>query len=89
MASPCIKALMQNCFRPCIGLDKEEIVQISRKIGTYDTSILPYEDCCTVFVPQHPVTKPEVQKMRESEALVDFSEMIQRAIENTETVTAI
>lgn len=76
-------------FRPLIGLDKNDIVAIAKKIDTFNTSILPYEDCCTVFVPQHPVTKPEVQKMRESEALVDFSEMIRRAIENTETVTAI
>ena len=67
----------------------QEIIRIAREIGTFETSILPYEDCCTVFVPQHPVTKPEVQKMRESEALVDFSEMIRRAMENTETVTAI
>ena len=76
-------------FRPAIGMDKSEIIERAQKIGTFETSSLPYEDCCTVFVPQHPVTKPEVQKMRESEALVDFSEMIQRAIENTETVTAI
>ena len=76
-------------FRPLIGFDKNDIVAIAKKIDTFNTSIFPYEDCCTVFVPQHPVTKPEVQKMRESEALVDFSEMIQRAIENTETVTAI
>ena len=76
-------------FRPLIGFDKNDIVAIAKKIDTFNTSILPYEDCCTVFVPQHPVTKPEVQKMRESEMLVDFSEMIRRAMENTETVTAI
>ena len=82
-------AVSMPVFRPLIGFDKNDIVAIAKKIDTFNTSILPYEDCCTVFVPQHPVTKPEVQKMRESEALVDFSEMIQRAIENTETVTAI
>ena len=82
-------AVTMPVFRPLIGFDKNDIVAIAKKIDTFNTSILPYEDCCTVFVPQHPVTKPEVQKMRESEALVDFSEMIQRAIENTETVTAI
>ena len=82
-------AVTMPVFRPLIGFDKNDIVAIAKKIDTFNTSILPYEDCCTVFVPQHPVTKPEVQKMRESEALVDFSEMIQRSIENTETVTAI
>ena len=82
-------AVTMPVFRPLIGFDKNDIVAIAKKIDTFNTSILPYEDCCTVFVPQHPVTKPEVQKMRESETLVDFSEMIQRAIENTETVTAI
>lgn len=82
-------AVTMPVFRPLIGFDKNDIVAIAKKIDTFNTSILPYEDCCTVFVPQHPVTKPEVQKMRESEALVDFSEMIRRSIENTETVTAI
>ncbi len=82
-------AVTMPVFRPLIGFDKNDIVAIAKKIDTFNTSILPYEDCCTVFVPQHPVTKPDVQKMRESEALVDFSEMIQRAMEDTETVTAI
>lgn len=82
-------AVTMPVFRPLIGFDKNDIVAIAKKIDTFNTSILPYEDCCTVFVPQHPVTKPEVLKMRESEALVDFSEMIRRAMENTETVTAI
>ncbi|MEG1547913.1 MAG: tRNA uracil 4-sulfurtransferase ThiI [Clostridia bacterium] len=73
-------------FRPLIGFDKEDIVSIAKRIGTFDTSILPYEDCCTVFVPQHPVTKPEVVRLRESENMVDFSEMIHTAIENTECI---
>ena len=50
-------------FRPCIGMDKEEIVQIARKIGTFETSILPFEDCCTVFTPKHPKTRPELEKV--------------------------
>ena len=54
-------------LRPLIGLDKEEIVKIARKIGTFDTSILPYEDCCTVFTPRHPKTKPSVEETREYE----------------------
>ena len=73
-------------FRPLIGIDKEEIVRVARAIDTYETSILPYEDCCTVFVPQHPVTKPKVEKLRESEALVDFAPMIERAMEQTEVL---
>ena len=73
-------------FRPLIGLDKTEIMEIANKIDTYETSILPYEDCCTVFVPQHPVTRPQVQKLRESEALVDFEPMIEEAVRNTEVI---
>ena len=73
-------------LRPVVGMDKEEIVRIARKIGTFETSILPYEDCCTVFVPQHPVTKPTVEKLRESEALVDWTQMIQQAMADTETI---
>lgn len=73
-------------FRPLIGFDKEEIIDRAKAIGTFDTSILPFEDCCTVFVPQHPVTKPKVEKLRESEALVDFEPMIDKAIHDTEII---
>lgn len=79
-------AVSMPVFRPLIGFDKNDIVAIAKKINTFETSILPYEDCCTVFVPQHPVTKPEVAKLRESEAMVDFSEMIEKAMEDTETL---
>ena len=71
-------------FRPLIGFDKDDIMDLSRKIGTYETSILPYEDCCTVFVPKHPVTKPVLEDLRASEAKVDFSEMIEHAISDSE-----
>lgn len=71
-------------FRPLIGFDKEEIVERAKAIGSYDTSILPFEDCCTVFVPQHPVTKPKLEDLRRSEALVDFAPMIETAIADTE-----
>ncbi|MBR0425706.1 MAG: tRNA 4-thiouridine(8) synthase ThiI [Clostridia bacterium] len=71
-------------FRPLIGFDKEEIVERAQMIGTFETSIQPYEDCCTVFVPQHPVTRPKVEQLRASEALVDFEPMIQQAIANAE-----
>lgn len=79
-------AVSMPVFRPLIGFDKNDIVAIAKKINTFETSILPYEDCCTVFVPQHPVTKPELAKLRESEAMVDFSEMIEKAMEETETL---
>lgn len=77
-------AVSMPVFRPLIGFDKEEIVEKAQKIGTFETSILPYEDCCTVFVPKHPVTKPKVDKLRESEALVDFEPLIEKAIAETE-----
>ena len=71
-------------FRPLIGFDKEEIVDRAQLIGTFETSIQPYEDCCTVFVPQHPVTRPKVEQLRASEALVDFEPMIERALSDME-----
>ena len=67
-------------FRPCIGLDKEEIVQISRKIGTFETSILPFEDCCTVFTPKHPRTRPELAKVVEQEKKLDFDALVEEAL---------
>ena len=75
-------------FRPCIGMDKQEIIDISEKIGTYETSILPYEDCCTTFVAQHPVTKPKMEQILESEkALVGKIEpLIAKAVEDVEIV---
>ena len=73
-------------FRPLIGFDKEEIIDRAKAIGSFDTSILPFEDCCTVFVPQHPVTKPKLDTIRRSEARVDFAPMIEQAIANTEQV---
>ncbi|MDA3733617.1 tRNA 4-thiouridine(8) synthase ThiI [Niameybacter massiliensis] len=76
-------------FRPLIGFDKEEIVQIAKRIDTYETSILPYEDCCTIFVPKHPETKPKLEIIQHSELqLADcIEEMIQKAIDDTEVVT--
>ena len=73
-------------LRPLIGLDKEEIVKIARKIGTFDTSILPYEDCCTVFIPRHPKTKPSVEETREYEAALDVEGLCQRAMANREMI---
>ena len=76
-------------FRPLIGLDKEEIVQISRKIGTYETSILPYEDCCTVFTPRHPRTKPEREKVLIELAKVDADALIEEAYASMYTETRV
>ena len=73
-------------FRPCIGMDKEEIVQISRKIGAFETSILPYEDCCTVFTPKHPKTKPELDKVVAEENKLPFDELVEEAYATMKTV---
>ena len=73
-------------LRPLIGMDKEEIVRLARKIGTFDTSILPYEDCCTVFTPRHPKTKPNVEEVREMEAALDVEGLCRRAMEGKELV---
>ena len=73
-------------FRPCIGMDKEEIIQISRKIGAFETSILPYEDCCTVFTPKHPKTKPELDKVIAEENKLPFDELVEEAYATMKTV---
>ncbi|NLK69002.1 MAG: tRNA 4-thiouridine(8) synthase ThiI [Clostridiaceae bacterium] len=73
-------------YRPCIGMDKSEVVEISRKIEAYETSILPYEDCCTVFVAKHPVTKPDLQKTIDYESVLNIEELIQNAIDNDEVM---
>ena len=73
-------------FRPCIGLDKEEIVEIARKIGTFETSILPFEDCCTVFTPRHPKTRPELEKVLAEEAKLDFDALVSEALETKELI---
>ena len=66
-------------FRPCIGMDKEEIITISRKIGAFETSIQPYEDCCTVFTPRHPRTKPVLEKVVAQEEKLDFNALVEEA----------
>lgn len=71
-------------FRPVIGMDKIEITDISRKIGTYETSILPYEDCCTVFSPKHPRTRPTIEEVIEAESGFDFDRLLDEAVEKTE-----
>ncbi len=74
-------------FMPLIGMDKEEIVTIARKIGTMDTSVLPYEDCCTVFTPKHPKTKPTLGQLLNAEKKLDREALILDALENVEKIT--
>ncbi len=73
-------------LRPVVGMDKEEIVQISRKIGTYDTSILPYEDCCTVFTPRHPRLRPVLGEVEHAEEALDIDGMVQAAVDGIERI---
>ena len=70
-------------FRPCIGMDKEEIVSISRRIDTFDISVQPYEDCCTVFTPKHPKTRPTISAVEEAESPLDRQRLIDEAIKGT------
>ena len=70
-------------FRPLIGMDKQEIMDIAQNIGTFETSILPYEDCCTVFTPRHPVTKPKEEPTAKAESKLDIETLIEKAIEAT------
>lgn len=74
-------------FRPCVGMDKTEIIDIARKIDTFETSIEPYEDCCTVFTPRHPKVKPKLSDIEKAQAKFDFEPLIQKAVENTEMKT--
>ncbi len=76
-------AVTMPVFRPCIGMDKEEIIKISRKIDTFETSIQPYEDCCTVFTPKHPKTRPRLDDVLKAEAGIEnLEELIDEATEN-------
>ena len=95
VASQTVKALVctddvceMPVFRPLIGFDKEEIIGVSKKIGTFETSILPYEDCCTIFVAKHPVTKPKLDVIRDHEKYLEekIDEMVTRALETDEII---
>lgn len=74
-------------FRPCVGMDKTEIIEIARKIDTFETSIEPYEDCCTVFTPRHPKVRPRLEDIEKAQNSFDFEPLIQRAVEGTELKT--
>jgi thiamine biosynthesis protein ThiI len=71
-------------FRPLIGMDKNEVIDIARKIGTFETSILPYEDCCTVFVAKHPKTRPQLDRIIQIEAKLDIESLVEKAILSAE-----
>ena len=75
-------------FRPLIGFDKQEIIDISEKIGTFETSIQPFEDCCTIFVAKHPVTKPNLNIIHKSETKLEekIDEMVAHALETEEII---
>ena len=73
-------------IRPCVAMDKLEIINLANKIGTYETSILPYEDCCTIFTPKNPVTKPTIKKCEKLESRFDFEALLEEALEKAETV---
>ena len=73
-------------FRPLIGFDKDEIIEISQKIGAFETSILPYEDCCTIFLPKRPVTKPRLAQVEKIESVLDLETLDENALSNIETV---
>lgn len=79
-------AVNMPVFRPCIGMDKEEIITISRKINTFETSILPFEDCCTVFTPRHPKTRPELYKVEDQESRLDIKALEDEAFESLTTI---
>ena len=71
-------------FRPLVAMDKVDIMEVSRKIDTYETSILPYEDCCTIFVPKHPKTKPRLVEIIKSESVLDIDSLVEKALEGME-----
>ena len=73
-------------FRPLIGFDKDEIIEISQKIGAFETSILPYEDCCTIFLPKRPVTKPRLSAVEKVESVLDVETLVDNALNTIETV---
>ena len=73
-------------FRPLIAMDKEEIIEVAKKIGTYETSILPYEDCCTVFLPKYPLIKPNLRKVEIEESKLEIENLIDRALQKLEKI---
>ena len=85
----CTEAVVEDLpvFRPLIGMDKDEVIEISRKIGTFDISVQPYEDCCTVFTPKHPRTRPKLQYVEEAESVLDVDGLVKEALDGVENLT--
>ena len=81
-----LKLINSRVIRPVACFDKLEIIDIAKKIDTYDTSILPYEDCCTIFVPDHPIINPDKNKCEEYEKLINYEDMIYKAIKNHQVI---
>ena len=81
------QSVQMPVMRPLIALDKVDIMETAKNIGTYETSILPYEDCCTVFLPKHPTTKPKLEKILESESRLDVDRLVDEAVASKETIT--
>ena len=80
----CTDAVCQiPVLRPQVGLDKNEIIERAKELGTFETSILPYEDCCTVFTPKHPKTHPRLSVIEQAENAFDFAPLIEQAAEKT------
>ena len=90
LAAICVteNAADRPILRPLVGLDKEEIIRTAREIGTFDTSILPYEDCCTVFTPRHPKTQPVLEKVVEQESKLDIAALEEEAWASRFTLVA-
>ncbi len=90
MHALCVTDSVVSCpiFRPCIGMDKEEIITVARRIGTFETSILPFEDCCTVFTPKHPKTRPDIEKVIAQESKYDYKALEDEAFETMYTIDA-
>ena len=73
-------------LRPLVGFDKTEIIERSRAIGTFETSIQPYEDCCTVFLPKHPLIRPKLESVQKAEEKLNIEELVQEALNSLESV---
>ena len=73
-------------LRPLVGFDKTEIIERARAIGTYETSVLPYEDCCTVFLPKHPLIRPDLKKVENAESALDVEALVNEALSSAEKV---
>ena len=86
--NPDVVVVAVGCYAPCIGMDKQEIVDIAEKIGTFETSIQPFEDCCTIFVAKHPVTKGNLKRIKKSEEHLEdvIDDLMKEAIDSTEII---